>query len=117
MVARDLTKGYEAEFLQADLNRFATYPNEFPILARYDIVLALAVAHKLEEPEDFLRAAAGRSNKWLVFRAPFKTADWPHFRRDNRLIDTIAILSGRGFTLDHEAPGPRDEWTGIFRRT
>jgi SAM-dependent methyltransferase len=103
---------------QADANTWAP-----PTQA--DVILLLAILHKLAEPaqalDRFLAAGAG-DNCTVVLRT--RRRDWPVLRdarsgmRPQRLD---AVLHKHGFTLVHEDDGPvcdgqPAEWVGVFEK-
>jgi hypothetical protein len=111
--ACDLCAGRPAVFFVADLESFAAAPPDW-LLPAYDIVLLLSIAHKFRDPEAFLRAAADRAAEFVAVRLPAPIlVDW---RSGFRPVDVPAVMASEGFRLWHEAPGPRAEWVGIFRR-
>ena len=85
--------------------------------AQSDIVLMLAVIHKLREPADKLRMWSELCGDLLVMRLPvgssgeFGSKHFPGERCDSR-----AVLTERGFTLERTEPGPRGELVHYWRR-
>lgn len=85
-----------------------------------DIVLMLAILHKLKDPLDPVTCllSNGRTHpNLIVLRTPAKT---PGFVQDPRsgmkryeVSDTIIR---RGYRLERVERGHEDEWTGYFRR-
>lgn len=84
--------------------------------ASFDIVLALAVIHKLGTPERALRFAARAARRLLVIRLPvgsrgrFTTKH--HFAR----CDVNAVMPHCGFRLGATEQGPRGELVQYWRR-
>jgi trans-aconitate methyltransferase len=88
----------------------------------YDVVLLLAVLHKLRDPsvafQRFLRAA----DETCVVRLP--RTDWPVLMdaRSENVAHNLALVAEReGFELAGETDGPRvddqpHEWVGYFAR-
>lgn len=105
---------FNAEFHAVDLNNTEALA-DLPLLIRYDVVLLLAILHKLKNPERALRWAAARCGKVLVYRAPRSACAFQDARSGNELVDPSQILQ-REFELVSQAMGPRNEWTGIWRR-
>lgn len=99
-----------AQIVCADLNQI----NRLKLRPSYDIVLALSVAHKLSWPDAFLRRVAQVTAGTLAVRLP--TATLRDVRSGYRPIDVPALLRGLGLSCWYEAPGPRGEWLGVFRR-
>lgn len=78
---------------------------------QYDIVLALAIVHKLSNPALALRrfadAAAGR----LVIRLPLGSTGVFYRKGDSTMrCDTHKVMAGSGFKLEQQLAGPRREW-------
>ena len=101
-------------FEYADLNA------EWPAWAdgRYDIVLALAILHKLQDVEPGVRRAAKATHDRLVVRLPYGSLGVlraKHFRRN--VCDLRLVLPDEGLQLVKQIPGPRGEWVQHWRRT
>lgn len=112
-IAKALSHGYEnLHYYQADLNAPMTIEGLLPI---YDIVLALAILHKLKDPEGALQWAAAKAWKYLVVRMPGKEWTFMDRRSDGKVFDPKAILEPKWKVFSAEA-GPRDELTIIFHR-
>lgn len=83
----------------------------------YDVVLALAIFHKLRDPVGALHSWADMADELLVVRhqsgsrGVIRAKQYPHPEADSR-----AILPGLGFELELEAGGPRDEIVHYWRR-
>jgi SAM-dependent methyltransferase len=83
----------------------------------YDIVLALAILHKMKNPEQALRATAGACLDLLVLRlgggsrGEIRSKFWPHVE-----VDSWEILPGLGFEFDGREQGPRNEQVHYWRR-
>lgn len=101
----------EHECWQADLAQIEQV--EGALRDAYDIVLALAIVHKLAEPLRFLDWAASRAREWLAIRLPTRRL---HDRRSPHIDCDIAEYLADRFALAAEAPAHLNEWTGIFRR-
>lgn len=112
--ACDLCAGWPAVFFVAELETFAAAPPDW-LLPAYDTVLLLSIAHKFQDPEAFIRAAARLAAETVAIRLPAPVLIDP--RSGRRPVDVPAVLAAEGFTLWHEGPGPRGEWAGLFRRT
>lgn len=84
----------------------------------YDIVLALAIIHKLKLPAERLGQAADLARSLLVIRLPVHAVDGvfhAKYRPDQR-CDVVAVMTSRGFDLERIEPGPRDEQVQYWRR-
>jgi SAM-dependent methyltransferase len=114
-VARELCRGYPCEFQCVDLNRAVVEVTH----EGYDVVLALAVLHKLREPARVLRLFAGLARELLVIRMPAFTqgaaspASWEERppvvfqseRFDREVVDVAKVLAGE-FYLARIERGP-----------
>jgi trans-aconitate methyltransferase len=113
--ARELCAGLPAKFWICDLRHWDEWLELHPqlLLPRYDIVLALSIAHKMRDPHAFFEQAAARAGTWLAVRLPARVHRDP---RSGRVpIKPAAQLRGE-FALVAEPATCRDEWLGIFRR-
>lgn len=96
-----------------DLNNLAPPPTPDGKLHSFDIVLALAIAHKLRDPAAFLRAAAARCRELMVLRLPGPVIN---DRRSNFVMcDPVAVLA-RGFRPIQFPKGDREEWMVYLER-
>lgn len=92
--------------------------------ARFDVILMLAVLHKLQKPEASLVRIIDRCAKptaTVVLR--LRPRDWPVLRDErsgNRPQQIGTALTALGFRLVHEDEGPVSggvpEWVGILER-
>ncbi|MGE3932359.1 MAG: class I SAM-dependent methyltransferase [Rhodospirillaceae bacterium] len=114
-------------FVCADLNRPQEWGNdsvrsiEFGSVGGYDIVLALSIAHKLDDPAAFLTRAAACARDWLVIRLPGPVIDRvgagaAHKRDLAAPVDVPILMRDLGFTPLRECEHPRREWTWIYQR-
>lgn len=98
------------EVVLADLNE----PQDF---GQFDVVLLLAILHKLKNPEKSLREFAAACRELLVIRLPIGSEGiiaWKHGR--HMTCDTREVLSDIGFILQADEEGPRTERVHIWRR-
>jgi len=82
-----------------------------------DIVLMLAVLHKLRDPEKSLREWAQFAGSLLVIRLPLGSdgvVAWKH--GSNFKVDTRQVLPELGFVLERDEAGPRGERVHYWRR-
>lgn len=104
-------------FQHADIRDVMKRERETGEPRRYDIVLALAVIHKLPDPAPAAAFMADATGQLLVVRLPrgssgaFKGKNWPWAG-----CDLNAILPARGLKLDVVATGPRGEQVQYWRR-
>lgn len=107
-VARKLCAGYPCEFQCVDLNRAEV---ELEAAREFDIVLALAVIHKLKQPARILRHCAGLARELLVIRMPSWAHKWTfiHERGNGKLVDCMQELAPLGFVLERIERGPQSE--------
>jgi SAM-dependent methyltransferase len=92
--------------------------NTFTPAIKYDVVLLLAILHKLKDPTAAVRRYAEAAREWVVIRLPPENApnvvdprsgNVPHY------IDVEMIKSG--FRRDFLGNiGPFGEWMGYYRR-
>lgn len=86
-------------------------------LERYDIVLALAILHKLGQPQAAVEWAAGLARELLVTRLPRKsTGIIASKHRPERTCDVNATLAAQGLRLVFEMPGAHGELVQHWRR-
>ncbi len=111
-LATRLFKGKKAQFFKMDLNNFQAMHKQPPMLPRYDVVLMLAIAHKLKDPAAFIEYAATLADS-LIIRLPARILS--DKRSGFKAIDVPLLLS-HDFELVAEPDGPRGEWMGIFER-
>lgn len=105
----------EATFACADLNE---WPESMPPKTSFDIVLMLAILHKLQRPLKQLARFAAMCGDVAVIRLP------PHTgpvicdpRTGNVPMDTRPVMLGAGFRLEAEHyNGPRGEYMAYWRR-
>lgn len=110
---RQLCAGAPVEFFVFDLAGFAE-ASPAGLLPRYEVVLALSIAHKFADPAGFLSAAMARCGRLLAVRLP--SAVLRDRRSEFKPLDVPALAGRHGFALAHQAPGPRGEWAGLFER-
>jgi SAM-dependent methyltransferase len=105
--------GARARFLHMDLARF----DAEQFRSRYDVVLLLAILHKLRRPLDLLRQLASLSVGLYVVRLPAQGAGVISDERSGCVAyDVPAWFEGAGFDLERTSAGTFDEWVGYFRR-
>ncbi len=106
-VARELCKGQPCEFREADLNTAVVDVMH----GGWDIVLALAVLHKLKDPARVLRLFGGLARELVVIRMPGWAlgSSFRHERGKNELIECHKELASLGFVLERLERGPTKE--------
>lgn len=84
----------------------------------YDIVLALAIIHKLRQPAERLAEAAKLARSLLVIRLPIHAVNgvFSAKHRPDQICDTVAVMTRCGFDLERMEPGPRGEQVQYWRR-
>ena len=84
----------------------------------YDVSVALALLHKLQEPLACLGAMAEATKEMVVVRLPSACAPWviTDARTNFRPWDVDKCLQANGFELVDSTMGPFDEPTGFWRR-
>lgn len=96
----------------ADLN--SGLPAE--LAERYDIVLALAILHKLRDPEAALRLYAPLAGTLLVIRLPQGSSGVLRHKHGNAHVDSLRLMPELGFDLERDESGPRGERVHYWRR-
>lgn len=83
-----------------------------------DIVLALAILHKLPDPAAGVKLCAAMARDLIVLRLPKGSTGIirsKHVRTAR--CDVREILAAAGFKRERKEPGPRGEWVQYWRRT
>lgn len=110
-VANSLRGDRACTFEQADAN-------DYEPVRRYDIVIMLAVLHKLRDPSAACRRFAAAAREMVVLRLPPKFAPIIIDERSNSERHDIArVMSEAGFQLKNVGLiGPKAEWMGYYER-
>lgn len=106
---------HRAYFVMHDLNRI---DRDVEACAHADIVLALAIFHKLTDPAAMVPAWARFAWDLLVIRLPSHGADGV-IRSKYRAANSVNLkqaLPACGFRLEQQLPGPRGEPVQYWRR-
>jgi SAM-dependent methyltransferase len=82
----------------------------------WDVVLALAILHKLNEPERAVRFMAEAARELLVVRWQGGSDGWIRTKHRGRTCDGAGVLAACGLRLERALPGPRDELVQYWRR-
>lgn len=118
MVAMSLGQGLSCTFECANLNKVVVAPTP---PRRYDIVLALAVLHKLWDPHKGVEWAARSAGELLLLRTGrrYEGETMVSKRTTMKRCHVPTILKGHGFVLEKVAPGSKehDESIQYWRRT
>lgn len=110
-VARQLFRdaGVEcpAEFYCVDLDRAKVEVQAQQV----DVVLALAVIHKLKDPAGILRYFAEMARELVVIRMPAWGVKWrfKHERGSGEIVDCAKELAPLGFVIERLERGPNGE--------
>lgn len=117
-VARQVCKGLPVRFICAHLG---DYMAQHPEPEQFDIVLALGIIHKLQDPNAPLIWAARAAKNLLCFRAPAKVERWgADYLVKSKFGDTTCnvpkTMREQGFTDEGIVPGVRGEGVQYFRR-
>ncbi len=92
--------------------------NDYEPVRRYDIVIMLAVLHKLRDPSAVCRRFAAAAREMVVLRLPPENA--PIIideRSDNEPHDIGRAMQVSGFQLKNVGLiGPKAEWMGYYER-
>ena len=84
--------------------------------AHYDVILALAIIHKLERPAESLARYAAMADR-VVIRLPLGSKGVFRAKYSIRRCDTNAVMPAAGFVLEQTLPGPRKELVQHWRRS
>lgn len=92
--------------------------NEYKPKREYDIVLMLAVLHKLKNPSDACKKFAKAARDLVVLRLPPKEAPFIIDERSgSKPFDIAKAMEDSGFRLGaHGRIGPFNEWMGYYTR-
>jgi len=119
VIARQVCEGMPVEFICAHLKDYAA---EHPEPEQFDIVLALGIVHKLEDPEKFLRWAVLCARDLFLFRAPAQRLRGPkgtyvirskHTRAE---VNVPNVMREMGFADEGTIDGVRGEAVEYWRR-
>jgi 2-polyprenyl-3-methyl-5-hydroxy-6-metoxy-1,4-benzoquinol methylase len=92
--------------------------DDYKPVEQYDVVLLLAVLHKLQNPYTAACKFAAACKDLAVIRLPPQKdsiiRDW---RTKFQPFDIGEAMTVSGFSLHMVTEGPNDEWTGFFRRS
>lgn len=114
-IGRALVRGFPVTLLEADLNEKATH-NWISGL-QPNIVLMLAILHKLREPGVLVRTVARLQPELIVVRLPPETAPVIIDKRSgNRPCNVQTNMEEHGYRLASVDRGHFDEWVGYFSR-
>lgn len=111
------SRGLDVQFERVNLNDPIFAGSDIGPCKRYDIVLALAILHKLRQPQAAAEWAAGLTKSVLVIRLPRKSIGviaskhWPEITCDLR-----EVLPKHGLRLTRETPGAHGELVQHWRR-
>lgn len=110
-LVRTLSLHGDVTFDEGDANTYCPQ-------GQYDIVLMLAVLHKLYDPSAACRRFAAAAKDLVVIRLPPATAPLVVDPRSlNEVHDIDAVMTRSGFVLYLQTnDGPFGEWVGYFRR-
>ncbi len=92
--------------------------NDYEPVREYDIVIMLAVLHKLRDPTAACKRFAAAARHMVVLRLPPKGAPTIIDERSNSEKHDIGrAMADSGFQLKNAGfIGPRDEWMGYYER-
>ncbi len=110
-LANKLRRDLPVTFEEANLNTWR------PKRA-YDVVLALAILHKLNRPDEVCAALTEAAREWFVFRLPSANKPWTivDARTARRPFDIGRVLEQNGFEFRQMTLGPFNEPTGFWKR-
>jgi len=97
-------------FEYAEINEKTTFP-------QFDIVLALAILHKLDNPSAGVELCCKVAKELIVIRLPIgSTGAFRSKHLEHRYCDIRTILTARGFVRERKEAGPRGEWVQYWRK-
>lgn len=113
----------QCQFLASDVMNWIAELEHRGLMPRFDIVLALAVYHKVRDPARMVAFSADVADELLVVRLPgggTPEGVYSHSRPGNERVDVAKICASRGFVLERVERGP-DAGLGVeyvlyFRR-
>jgi SAM-dependent methyltransferase len=106
--------GDRAKFYRMDLNAFATHDY---LIEHYDVVLMLAILHKLRWPFGLLYGIMRFTPEVCVVRLAPGSAGIIRDDRSGRVAyDVPHWFDANGYELEGTGLGHYDEWIGYFRR-
>lgn len=100
-------------FLQHDLD--TPLPADI-VLLQPDVVLALGVLHKLQDPETALARLAAAAGQWLVIRLPADEGPNVISRASGATANCTVELRRAGLQLAGVTLGHENEWIGWYHR-
>ena len=107
--------GDRAQFWHMDLVNFGANAHQFR--QHYDVVLMLAILHKLRLPFGLLYAMHELTPEWCVVRLPKDCDGLIIDDRSKRVpYDVPNWFDRNGYDLEQVQRGHLDEWTGYFRQ-
>lgn len=110
-VARELAGDLPCWFEVANLNEY-----DVSKCGPVDVVLMLAILHKLKNPSAVCAALAGLALDLCVIRLPPSGLVIVDARSNNEPHDIGLVMDACGFYLEGTVAGPFDEYLGYFRR-
>lgn len=108
---RDVAVSLGATVFSGDLNK--GLPEE--CLPHYDVVLLLAIVHKLNYPEESLGSFAARGDL-VVIRLPLGSRGVFRAKHSKRKCDVPRVMCAGGFALVRMVAGPRNEIVQYWSR-
>lgn len=108
--------GTKVQLEQVDLRHRIGRDNSHGQVQRFDIVLALAIIHKMHSPELAARFFAGAAGRLLVVRLPRGSTGVVQSKYGASTCDLNALMPSLGFRLERMLPGPCDEFVQYWRR-
>lgn len=120
VVAREQCAGLPMTFQHADIVTLARHEMPIELPQRYDIVLALAVVHKLSDPGIGLRFCAWSARRLVVLRLPALGPTGRGLIRSKYNASAVChietVMAESGFGLEKTLDGPRREPVQYWRR-
>lgn len=117
-VAREVCLDLPVTFHTGDLSNIADY-EAYHKPRQYDMVLALAIAHKLRNPKKFIQFVARSARRFAVIRLPWHAKGSVVKDKHLRNYETVDIkyeMHAKGMTLTKVVDGPRGEKVHYYKR-
>lgn len=119
-VAKTISGELPLTFQCADLSELARHEMALELPQRYDIVLALAILHKLEDPALGAKFCAWSARSLVVVRLPANSDSRNGILQSKhnpkQRCNLSRVMQEHGFLLERTEPGPRKETVQYWRR-
>lgn len=105
-------KGLSSKVVNENVEKFVLTNNE-----RYDVVLALAILHKLKDPAAVIDYVGRVTDRLAIIRLPAETPGFVRGARSNNVaVYVTPILEDNLLFLKYVRRGSFNEWIGYYSR-